>query len=82
MTMKDKFTKEVVWHNCATCPPSEVFNSNLFVTSGAEVFAAAYDRKNGWFHKGIGLFLPTQCLDQYWWADLDQTMCNFTVEEG
>lgn len=79
--MKDKFTKEVVWHNCATYPPSEVFNSNLFVTSGAEVFAVVYHRDIGWRDKDSGGLLPPQCLDKYWWADLDQTMCDFTVEE-
>lgn len=79
--MKDKFTKEVVWHNCVTCPPSEVFNSNLFITSGAEVFAVGYDRNTGWYRKDVGKFIPEQYLDEYWWADLDQTMCNFNVKE-
>lgn len=79
--MKDKFTKEVVWHNCATYPPSEVFNSHLFVAGGAEVFTVIYDRDLGWYHRGAGDFIPDQYLDKYWWADLDQTMCDFTVEE-
>ena len=67
--MKDKFTTELVWHNCATCPPEGEFNSNLCVTNGKSVFTAKYD-KGKWHDKEFDVIIPPYMLEGFWWADI------------
>lgn len=72
-TMKDKFTMELVWHNCATCPPKEDFNANLCVTNGRTVFGTKYD-KGEWYDREFGVCIPDDMLVDFWWADVVQTL--------
>lgn len=67
-----KFTIELVWHNCITCPPSEVSNGHLFMTNGHNVFPVAYDKDLGWWD------IEDECsigVDKHcWWSDIEQTL--------
>ena len=75
----DKFTMELVWHNCKTHPPKETANDCLIATNGARIYEAAwyapdgfmiYDKYDNWWH---GLY---EELDEWYWADIMQTVQN------
>ena len=69
-----KFTMELVWHNCEECPPSENYNSNLYITNGGWVHRAEYSIEDGWYDLRTGYYLPFDLLCRYWWADMEQTV--------
>lgn len=71
---KDKFTINLVWHNCKTYPPEEKWNVNLYATDGRDVFKVVYDYREGWFMLISNRRIPTDELDEFWWADLQQTI--------
>ena len=71
--MKDKFTMELVWHNCATNPPKEDFNANLCLTNGRTTFGARYN-KGEWYDREFDICIPTYMLEDFWWADVVQTL--------
>lgn len=73
----DKFTMQLVWHNCKTHPPKETANDRLIVTDGVRIYEAAwyapdgfmiYQKQDDWWH---GLY---EELDEWYWADIMQTV--------
>lgn len=76
--MKNKFKMELTWHNCLTCPPEEYWNKNLYISDGTYVSDAEYDKQYGWFDKSAGDYIPYKELYEYWWADLNQTVNNYS----
>lgn len=72
--MRDKFTMGLVWHNCATHPPKEKWNVNLYATDGRDVFKVVYDYRIGWSGLISNVMIPPGELHKYWWADLQQTI--------
>ena len=68
--MKNKFTMELVWHNCKTYPPKEEFNSSLIVTNGDSVLGMVWF-SNKYHASGYGFI---QDLENWWWADIKQTV--------
>ena len=71
--MKDKFTTELVWHNCLTHPPREDFNANLCATNGRTAFGVKYD-KGEWYDREFDVIIPQYMLEDFWWADIVQTI--------
>ena len=71
--MNNKFTMELVWHNCKTCPPKESYNPRLLVTDGAIIHEMIWDEAFEGFLK-IGLEIRGDDLNKYWWADIRQTV--------
>lgn len=75
--LKDKFTMELVWHNCITCPPTE--NHNYFIMSnGDDWWPVEYWAGSGWFLYS-GLQFSKDELSKLYWADISQT-AKGTVE--
>lgn len=72
--MKDKFTIELVWHNCKTYPPKEDKNNNLFISNGEFVHKVFYNIEFGWCDCNLGILIPEERLSEFWWADLEQTV--------
>ena len=72
----NKFTMELVWHNCKTYPPKEFKNNNLIATNGTEVFGLSWHRAEGYFIAKGHKFVPIKLLDlpNWWWADIEQTV--------
>ncbi len=74
--MCDKFTTELVWHNCKTNPPKEFENDFLIGTDGVNVYGMSWHRAEG-YHIAVDdfyLLLNPVCLDYWWWADVEQTV--------
>lgn len=72
----NKFTMELVWHNCKIYPPTEQFNSHLLVTDGVTIHEMMWDKTafgDGGFLK-VGLEIKGDDLHKYWWADINQTI--------
>ena len=69
----DKFKMELTWHNCATCPPEECFNSYLLVTDGWDIQIMIWDELWGGF-RNRNLEVKGTCMIKYWWADIAQTV--------
>lgn len=63
----DKFKMELTWHNCATYPPAEDFNSWLMITDGRNTDSFVYDTR-------CGFPVAEENLHKYWWADLARTV--------
>ena len=81
--MNNKFTMELVWHNCLTYPPKEYWNDNLYVTDGTCVHSVKYNKEHGWWSRTTGDYLPFDLLWEYWWADIEQTVkCEPRFVEG
>ena len=72
--MKDKFKISLVWHNCKTYPPEEVWNDQLCVTDGVYTTVAQYEKPDIWWNVISGERIPVRDLSEYWWADVRQTM--------
>lgn len=72
--MNNKFTIELVWHNCKTNPPSEDKNDYLYISDGGFVNSVKYSKDKGWFVREVGSYLPIDVLHEYWWADIEQTV--------
>jgi hypothetical protein len=67
-----KFTMELVWHNCKTCPPSEEYNDGLLLWDGNDLFCAEWD--NGyWWYDNHYLDMTGE-EDVCWWSDIRQTV--------
>lgn len=66
----DNFKMELTWHNCATCPPKEVYNPCLVITNGHHIDYCSY-------YKRFGFPIVDKDLHKYWWADIART-----VQEG
>lgn len=71
--MNNKFTMELVWHNCKTYPPKEPYNPRLLVTDGTTIHEMIWDEAFEGFLK-IGLEIRDDDLNKYWWADIRQTV--------
>ena len=72
--MYDRFTMELVWHNCLTNPPKEFSNNNLIVTDGSNVFGMSWHRAEGYYiEDGLSLRRLGD-LKHWWWADIEQTV--------
>ena len=80
--MNDKFTMPLTWHNCYSCPPSEVYNDKLIATDGTNVFKAKYDKLTGWMNMDIIKYIPFDMVYDYWWADMEQTVRNCSEFKG
>ena len=72
----NKFVMELVWHNCADCPPREFWNNKLYVTNGEYIHEVEYFQERGWWSKEMGDYIPANELSRFWWADLEQTVQN------
>ncbi len=72
--MKDKFTMNLVWHNCKTYPPKEEYNDNLYVSNGIWITKAKYHHEYGWLDRESGIRIQDRYLHEYWWADIKQTI--------
>lgn len=71
----NKFTMELVWHNCETNPPEEVTNDYLIATDGVDVFEAFWYRPNGFMIRGKDRWHDLyKDLDKWYWADIRQTV--------
>lgn len=69
--MHNKFTMEIVWHNCLTNPPKEFSNNALIVTNGYIVDRMSWNKSEGYFVWGIK---KIDNLKDWWWADIEQTV--------
>lgn len=67
-----KFTMGLVWHNCLTYKPSEKYNPCLFVTDGTNFYKVVYKQDVGFV--GDGVFIDDSTAENYWWADMLQTI--------
>lgn len=72
--MCNKFTMELVWHNCKTCPPEEDHNFCLVLSDGEGFWIVEYYAQYGWFEKSCGLQFNKEDLSRLYWADLSQTI--------
>jgi hypothetical protein len=72
--MKDKFNINLVWHNCKTYPPEEVWNDQLCVTDGVYTTVTQYEKPDLWIDLIAAERIPVRDLSEYWWADVRQTM--------
>ena len=82
--MKDKFTMQLTWHNCFTCPPTEDFNDNLYISQGKDVIRVTYDATRGWYDEECNEYIPSDLLEYFWWADIKQTfdiLKTYSTEE-
>lgn len=77
-----KMKMELVWHNCKTCPPEEAHNDCLFITNGDGVFDVVWD--NGYWLDYDGRIAgnANERIEEFWWADLDQTTAGFFKSVG
>lgn len=69
-----KFKTELVWHNCLTCQPEERFNRELYATNGVRIYKVVYKKGVGFV--GDGIFIDDSSAQNFWWADLIQTIHN------
>lgn len=75
MNMYDKFTMSLTWHNCKTYPPKEFSNNNLIVTDGNIVEGMSWHRAEGYFISENECCLRRlDNLENWWWADIEQTV--------
>ena len=75
--MYDKFKMELVWHNCKTYPPKEFENNNLIVTNGTTVFGMSWHRGDGYYIlDSKNRLIRLDDLENWWWADVEQTVQN------
>ena len=74
MINKNKFTIELVWHNCYDYPPKEHWNKNLYISDGTYVSKVWYDKQYGWWEYDKGDYIPQEELNKHWWADIEQTV--------
>lgn len=74
--MDNKFTMELVWHNCLSYPPKEFENDNLIVTNGKYVFYLSWHRAEGYWITTKNTCQPLNFseLENWWWADIEQTV--------
>ena len=73
----DKFKMELVWHNCFRYPPQEPFNDELIGTNGAYIFDMTWDKDEGYFiGKDDDYRIQDYALEDWWWADIQQTAMN------
>lgn len=81
----DKFTMELVWHNCKTYPPKELCNDELIGTNGHYVFDMSWFRNKGYFissHSDDDYRIEDYALENWWWADIQQTVQDDTRFQG
>lgn len=74
--MNNKFTMELVWHNCKTNPPKEFENHSLIITNGNNVFSVFWNAEKG-YHISCDdgdVSLATEAYEGWWWADIRQTV--------
>lgn len=74
----NKFTMDLVWHNCETCPPEEDYNDFLIASDGVGVCEVQWDKEDGfWYYsKTFGWRPLIGNYKKMWWADLRQTVQN------
>ena len=74
--MDRKFTMGLVWHNCKTYPPKEFKNDFLIATNGTDVYNMIWRRDSGYFvgAKDWSKILELSELENWWWADIEQTV--------
>lgn len=78
----DKFTMDLVWHDCNTNPPKENMNPCLIVTDGSSLWSAFY--KDGRFTlTPLRINSEHAPREKKWWADPYQTIggCERFKEE-
>ena len=73
----NKFTMELVWHNCLTYPPEEKYNENLYITDGDIIYKARYSEPYGWWNADLWCYVTEEELIKLWWADISQTFKNY-----
>lgn len=67
---------ELVWHNCKTNPPKEFTNNALIVTNGKDIYGMSWHRAEGYFiaESNKNKLLSLSELENWWWADIKQTV--------
>lgn len=73
----NKKTMELVWHNCKSCPPKELFNESLVVTDGVNLYRVRWDQEVGYFGNHCLIEVSMNGSENWWWADLYQTTTGF-----
>lgn len=68
----DKFAMNLTWHNCVNFTPYEERNSQLYVTDGKSVYEAVWKDGRFWYRENKGV--PIECDENWWWADVLQTV--------
>lgn len=85
--MNNKFTMELVWHNCDNNHPKEFENNSLIITNGKNVYPLFWHRAEGYgvvTANGI-VSIRLSELENWWWADIEQTVqgdLRFKKEEN
>ena len=85
--MCNKFTMELVFHNCDTNHPKEFENNSLIITDGKNVYPLFWHRAEGYgvvTENGI-VSIGLSELKNWWWADIEQTVqgdLRFKKEEN
>lgn len=74
--MNDKFTMELVWHNCKTHPPKEFENNSLIITDGNDVFGVSWNVENGYYisYDDGDMELSKKAYGDWYWTDIKQTV--------
>ena len=74
--MKDKFIMNLVWHNCKTYPPQELYNTFLLATNGGDVHITRWHRAEGYeIVTADGYeYIKYNELEEWYWADIRQTV--------
>ena len=72
----NKFTMELVWHNCKTEQPKEFFNNALIITDGNEVRGMSWIGGVYFIEEEEGCIrsINDSVLENWWWADIEQTV--------
>ena len=77
--MCNKFTMELVWHNCETHPPKEDYHPCLYLTNGISIFPMSWKRYTNaqcFERNGVSEIEVGKNAKKYWWADMTQTIRN------
>ena len=85
--MDNKFTMELVFHNCDTNQPKEFENNSLIITDSKNVYPLFWHRAEGYMvvtENGI-IDIKLSELSNWWWTDIEQTVqgdMRFKKEEN
>ena len=74
-----KIQMRLIWHNCKTCPPDEMYNECLYVWTGERVVQAEWFH-NAWHYKDELcdiITIKSEDAKHMWWADLHYTAEGF-----
>lgn len=64
------------WRNCATEPPQKESVDKLYITDGESLNQARYHHKYGWWCIELWDYIPSDLINEYWWADILETISS------